>query len=136
LAASGNRFVLTSRYTARTARLLRDRSARFELIHLPQLTAEDTLDMLALAAARETHDAEYLARTVQALADGRPMYVRALADELAAAREHGGPEAGDPISALASVGADRRRCRARGPSLRPAEAAPARAGSHEGASAD
>src|SRR5947207_7546959 len=43
LAASGNRFVLTSRYTARTARLLRDRSARFELIHLPQLTAEDTL---------------------------------------------------------------------------------------------
>src|SRR5439155_5546932 len=103
LAASGNRFVLTSRYTARTARLLRDRSARFELIHLPQLTAEDTLDMLALAAARETHDAEYLARTVQALADGQPLYVRALADELAAAREHGGPEASDPISALASV---------------------------------
>ena len=103
LAASGNRFVLTSRYVARTARLLRDRSARFELIPLPPLTAEDTLDMLGPAAARDVHEADYLARTVQALGDGRPMYVRALADELAAAREHGGPEAGDPISALASV---------------------------------
>src|SRR5437660_794400 len=83
------------------ARLLRDRSARFELIPLPPLTAEDTLDMLGPAAARDVHEADYLARTVQALGDGRPMYVRALADELAAAREHGGPEAGDPISALA-----------------------------------
>ena len=42
LAASGNRFVLTSRYVARTLRLLRDRSARFEVIHMPALTAEDT----------------------------------------------------------------------------------------------
>src|SRR5205823_6782170 len=49
------------------------------------------------------NEADFLERTVQALGDGRPMYVRALADELAAAREHGGPEAGDPISALASV---------------------------------
>ena len=31
----------------------------------------------------DAHDADYLARTVQALADGRPVYVRALADELA-----------------------------------------------------
>src|SRR6476660_1262283 len=37
LAASGNRFVLTSRYVARPLRLLRDRSARFELIHMPPL---------------------------------------------------------------------------------------------------
>src|SRR5215471_10722352 len=46
LAASGNRFVLTSRYVARTLRLLRDRSSRFEVIHMPSLTAEDTLDIL------------------------------------------------------------------------------------------
>ena len=51
LAASGNRFVLTSRYVARTLRLLRDRSARFEVIHMPALTAEDTLDMLGADAA-------------------------------------------------------------------------------------
>jgi hypothetical protein len=100
LAASGNRFVLTSRYVARALRLLRDRTARFEVIHIPALTAEDTLDMLGLAAARDTQDADYLARTVQALADGRPAYVRAIADELATMREHGG---GDPISALASL---------------------------------
>src|SRR5437773_1167162 len=31
LSASGNRFVLTSRYVARTLRLLRDRSSRFEV---------------------------------------------------------------------------------------------------------
>src|SRR5438876_4414459 len=103
LAASPNRFVLTSRYAARTLRLLRDRSARFEVIHIPALTAEDTLDVLGLAAARDTHDAEYLARTVQALGDGRPTYVRALAGELTAIRELGGPGGNDPISALASL---------------------------------
>ena len=37
---------------------------------------------------------------MQALADGRPSYVRAIADELAAMREHGG---GDALSALASL---------------------------------
>jgi hypothetical protein len=110
LAASGNRFVLTSRYVARTLRLLRDRSARFEVIHMPALTAEDTLDILgptaspAAGGARdEAHDADYLARTVQALADGRPTYVRALADELTTMREHGGPGSGDAISALAAL---------------------------------
>src|SRR5262245_36891868 len=46
LAASTNRFVLTSRYVARSMRLLRDRSARFEVIPMPALTAEDTLDIL------------------------------------------------------------------------------------------
>jgi len=113
LSASGNRFVLTSRYIARSMRLLRDRSARFEVIHMPSLTTEDTLDILgppappAAAAGNapreDTHDADYLARTVQALADGRPTYVRALADELTAMREHGGPGSGDAISALAAL---------------------------------
>src|SRR5438552_14860832 len=90
LAGSGNRFVLSSRYSARALRLLRDRSARFEVIHMPSLTVEDTLDMLGLPAghlaADHAHDAEYTARAVQALADGRPAYVRALTDELATMR--------------------------------------------------
>ena len=112
LTASGNRFVLTSRYVARMLRLLRDRSARFEVIHMPALTAADTLDILGPTAApaaaaggapEEAHDADYLARTVQALADGRPVYVRALADELTAMREHGGPGSSDAISALAAL---------------------------------
>ena len=104
IAASGNKFVLTSRYVARTLRLLRDRSARFEVIHMPPLTAEDTLDILGPTAADAggdaAHEADYLARTVQALAEGRPAYVRAITDELTALREHGGPGGGDAVSAL------------------------------------
>jgi hypothetical protein len=103
LSTSGNRFVLTSRYTARALRLLRDRSARFEVIHMPALTTEDSLDILGPTAAGDTHDADYLARTVQSLADGRPSYVRALTDELSTMREHGGPGSGDAISALAAL---------------------------------
>src|SRR5262249_12957571 len=103
LGSTTNRIVLTSRYAARASRLLRDVSARFEVIQMPPLTAEDTLDMLGLPAARDPQDAEFLARTVHTLADGRPVSVRAIADELAAARDHGAPESTDPISALASV---------------------------------
>jgi hypothetical protein len=104
ISASVNRFVLTSRYTARTLRLLRDHSARFEVIHVPPLTVEDTLDILGPVGSDSTpghtHDAEHAARTVQALADGRPAYVRAVADELAIMGGHGG---GDVVSALAAL---------------------------------
>jgi hypothetical protein len=105
LASAGNRFVLSSRYVARTGRLLRDGSSRFELIQMPPLTAEDTLDILGPAPLVEAHDSEFVARTVQALSDGRPMYVQALAEELIAMREHGGSSPGvdDPISALAAL---------------------------------
>jgi hypothetical protein len=104
LSSSGNRFVLTSRYTTRALRTLRERSARFEVIHMPAVTVEDTLDMMPPGAGGPANsgseDAEYLARTVQALAEGRPAYVRAIADELASMRHHGGSDA---ISALVSL---------------------------------
>jgi hypothetical protein len=109
LASSGNRFVLTSRYAARTLRLLRDGSSRFEVIHVPPLTAEDTLDILGPSALHEPQDPEFVSRTVHALTDGRPAYVQALADELSAMREHGGggnaagPAVDDPIGALAAL---------------------------------
>jgi hypothetical protein len=107
LTTSHNHFILTSRYTARALRLLRDRPARFEIIHMPPLTTEDTLDMLGLAAGNlssgDAHEAEYTASTVQALADGRPSYVRAIADEFSAMRERGGPGSSDAISALAAL---------------------------------
>lgn len=99
LAESGNRYVLTSRYTARALRLLRDRSSRFEVIHVPGLTAEDTLALLD-AANGATADAEFTARTVQALADGRPAYAEALAGELQHTRDQGGPGGDDAVSAL------------------------------------
>jgi hypothetical protein len=103
LAGSGNRFVLTSRYTARALRLLRDRSARFEVIHVPSLTAEDTLDMLGPLARADGQDPDFVTRTVTALGDGRPAYVRCLVDELALMREHGGAGSGDAIGALAAL---------------------------------
>src|SRR5262245_23458242 len=75
LSASANRFVLTSRYSARAMRLLRDRPARFEVIQMPALTPEDTLDMIGLVGGSLSpqgggHEAEYVARTVHSLADG------------------------------------------------------------------
>jgi hypothetical protein len=101
ISLSSNRFVLTSRYAVRALRILRDRSARFEVIHMPGLTVEDTLDIIGFSPApADGQEAEYTARSVQALADGRPAYVRALADELATMRDHGG---GDAVSALASL---------------------------------
>jgi hypothetical protein len=108
LASSGNRFVLTSRYTARTMRLLRDGSSRFEIIQVPPFTVEDTLDILGPPLVPEPHDTEFVARTVQALTDGRPGYVQAIAEELAVMREHagsngGGPGVDDPISALVAL---------------------------------
>src|SRR5205823_4250499 len=79
LSASDNRFVLTSRYTARTTRLLRDGSARFEVIQMPALTDADTLDILGVPdGSGDPRDLEYLARAVQMLGDGRPSYVRAI----------------------------------------------------------
>jgi hypothetical protein len=110
LIASGNRFVLTSRYVARTLRLLRDQPARFEVINMPPLSVEDTLDVLGPVPGIDAHDAEYLARTVQSLTDGRPVYVAALADELTASRDRqrpGGASVVDPISALAALMAPR-----------------------------
>ena len=74
---------------------------------MPGLTAEDTLDMLGLAGGHlssgDTHEAQYVARAVQALADGRPSYVRGIADELTAMRDHGGAGSGDVVSALAGL---------------------------------
>jgi hypothetical protein len=83
--------------------VFRDRSSRFEVIHIPQLSAEETLDLLGPLSAGDQHESEYLARTVQALADGRPSYVRALTDELSSIRDHGGAVSTDPISALAAL---------------------------------
>jgi len=105
LSASSNRFVLTSRYSARALRALRDRSARFEVIQMPPLSAEETLDIVGPIGG-DSRENEYLSRAVNALADGRPSYVRALADELSSMRDHGGPGANvaaDPVGALAAL---------------------------------
>jgi hypothetical protein len=102
LAASANRFVLTTRYVARAHRLLRDATARFEVIHVPALASSDVIDLLAPIfngyEQMSTDDRDYLGRAIQALTDGRPAYVRAIGDMMA----HMGPSA-DSISALAAL---------------------------------
>ena len=109
LAASGNRFVLTSRYSARALRLLRDAPPRFEIIHVtPLSTAEirTTLpgpaDAATASAFREAEDdraRDELAKIVQALSDGRPAYAKPIA-EMAVALA---PRGGDPVSALSAL---------------------------------
>jgi hypothetical protein len=114
LSTSGNRFVLTTRYVARAHRLLRDATARFEVMHLPPLSAGEIADLLAPSfnnyEQMATDDRDYLARAVQVLTDGRANYVKALGDAMA---QNGGTA--DPISALTALmsadGALNRSCR-------------------------
>ena len=54
LASSGNRFVLTTRYTARAHRLLRDAPAQFEIIPVAPLTPAEIRATLPAAPASRT----------------------------------------------------------------------------------
>jgi hypothetical protein len=107
MSASPNRFVLTTRYVARAHRLLRDATARFEVMHIPALTAGDAADLMAPAfngyEQTPSDDRDHLGRTVQALTDGRPAYVRAIGEAML--QMGAGPigRAADPISALAAL---------------------------------
>ena len=103
LAGSGNRFVMTTRYVARAHRLLRDATARFEVMHVPPLAAADVTDMLAPAfngyEQMATDDRDYLGRVIQSLTDGRPAYVRAIGE----AMSRMGGRGADAISALTAL---------------------------------
>jgi hypothetical protein len=108
LASSGNRFVLTARYTARAQRLLRDAPAEFEIIHVSPLSAAEVRATLPAADVRaggfkddeDDHARDELARMVQVLADGRPAYARMIAETASAVAGRGGA---DPVSALAAL---------------------------------
>lgn len=97
MAESNNRFVLTSRYVARAHRLLRDGHPRFEVIHLPPLSAAEVTAMLPPMGDVSVDDREYQGRTIQVLADGRAAYVRALSEAASSMR------GSDPISALTAL---------------------------------
>jgi hypothetical protein len=108
LGASGNRFVLTTRYASRAHRLLRDAPAAFEIIHAAPLSAAEiraTLpgahgDEHGLHEEEQDRERDELARLVQALSDGRPSYARAIAETAVSMASRGGP---DPVGALASL---------------------------------
>jgi hypothetical protein len=103
LSQSPNRFVLTSRFTARAHRLLRDAPPRFEVMHMPRL---DDGEVGALAKAisgektGETPAALAATAKVWALASGRLSYASALLGHLAATN---GGRSPDPVGALAAL---------------------------------
>jgi hypothetical protein len=116
LNGSTNRFVLTTRYVARAHRLLRDATSRFEVVHMMPLSGVEVRDVLPefIGVPHEDGELEFLARAVHALADGRPRYVRAIAETMATLDEgHGSRPAaaahraerriGDPVSALTAL---------------------------------
>ena len=112
LASSGNRFVLTSRYSARAHRLLRDAPAQFEIIHVAPLTAAEIRATLPCAHGDDhvrgiddpddevEQQRDEMAALIQVLADGRPSYARAIAETAAGMSLRGGA---DPVGALASL---------------------------------
>lgn len=98
LAESPNRFVLASRFTNRMHRLLRDASARFEVVHVPPL---DTAEVTTLALLFDTNRPERARATapiVEALSGGRAGYAHILLDEVAQLGQ-----AADPIAALSAL---------------------------------
>jgi hypothetical protein len=110
LSTSGNRFVLTSRYTARAHRLLRDAPAPFEIIPVAPLTPGEVRATLptvpsarTLSGAIEDEDdraRDELARLVHAISDGRPSYARMIAEASTSLASRG---AVDPVSALTAL---------------------------------
>ena len=109
LGSSQNRFVLTSRYTARAHRLLRDAPQRFEILPVTPLTAAEVRTTLPasldgrpsnLKVDEEDHARDDLGRLVHALSDGRPSYARMIAEAATALGPRG---AADPVSALCAL---------------------------------
>ena len=93
---SRNRFVLASRYSARTLRVLRDAPSRFEVIQLAPLSVSEV--QTGSPGRWHGRDSDDAASSVQALSAGRATYAASLARAL----EADGSRL-DPISALVSL---------------------------------
>ncbi len=111
LSASGNRFVLATKYETRTLRALRKAPDRFLVVHAEPVAASGVAaDLLQLPGIR-SDQAEDSARVIVALTDGRAAYVAAI---VAALGERPGRDL-DPVAALTALlapgGALHGRCR-------------------------
>ena len=98
LAASPNRFVLASRFTTRTHRLLRDAPARFEVVHVPPLDTAEVASLALLFNGTRTEWARTIAPSVAGLVGGRAAYAHIL---IGALNRMGG--ATDPAAALSAL---------------------------------
>ena len=108
LAQSPSHFVLASRFTARTHRLLRDAPARFEVVHMPPLDVSEVVSLALLLDGGRREWATEIAPAVAALTGARAAYVHLLLEALASM----GP-AIDPVAALAALFAPDGRLTAR-----------------------
>ncbi|HEY0285291.1 MAG TPA: hypothetical protein VGC23_07880 [Vicinamibacterales bacterium] len=103
LANSSNRFVLTTRYVSRAHRLLKDATARFEVIHVPPLSSTEVRDLMlsidgGQAMLRDPEGSDSLSHSVYTLSDGRVGYAQAIGEALSRMVDAQG--VGDPVSAL------------------------------------
>jgi hypothetical protein len=108
LAASRTRFVLASRFTTRTHRWLRDAPARFEVVHVPALDAQEVRSLALLFDGGRRDWAERIAAPVAALTAGRAGYVHLVVESLSTMNS-----AIDPVAALAALFAPAARLTAR-----------------------
>jgi hypothetical protein len=97
LAASPSGFVVASRFTVRTHRLLRDAPARFEVMHVPAMTTAEVQTLARRFDGGRRDGAAPHADAIAALTGGRAGYAHVLIEALASM----GPS--DPIAALAAV---------------------------------
>lgn len=95
IAASPNSFVLTSRFVARTLRLLEGAPDRLMVVSMPPLSRADVAADLMHVPGYRSDMAEEFAQTMLALTGGHGGHTRILVDALAAT-----PALGDPVSAL------------------------------------
>jgi hypothetical protein len=99
LGRSTNRFVLTTRYTSRALRWLRDAGPQLEVVLLPPLDVAEIRDA-ATASNWAAGDPDDTARIVHALTDGHPGHAQRLLASLAGSRR---PDEADPVAALAAL---------------------------------
>ena len=97
LAASRNRFVLTTRFTTRALRLFRDADVHFEVGADADTRCRRNPRAVASAPGL-AEDVEYAARAIHGLTDGHAGYARALIE---AWQTLEGRESADPVAALA-----------------------------------
>jgi hypothetical protein len=97
LAASDNRFVLTTRFCARTLRLLADAPDRFVMVTMPDMSVSDVAaDLMRQPGVRSDTAGEF-AQMIVALTGGRVGYVRPIVEVMRAT-----PSLTDPVSCLVS----------------------------------
>ena len=99
LAASANRFVVTSRYVSRALRLLRDGSDRYLVLHVPPVSPSDAAQEIAEIPGLRLADAEEFARAAVLLTEGRQAYVAMILRRLRSDAHR----STDPIAALAAL---------------------------------